>query len=335
MREFRLDIEEREKDCLSPYAAFSVNSKGSMFPREKDSVRTLYMQDRDRVIHSEYFRRLKDKAQVIMLSLGDFRTRLTHTLEVTQIARTIARALRLNEDLIEAISLAHDLGHTPFGHAGEKAIRKYCKDFHHATHSLRVVEKLEKGTGLNLTFEVRDGILKHTKGKDGKLININSNTTLEAQVVRIADSIAYINHDIDDAVKYGLLKICDLPKEIVKTLGGRHSERINTMILSVIKASMDKDYIDMEEAILLATENLRHFMFERVYESEIILKDAAKVDKIISSLFDYFLENINEIESAKYFFKASGYKDDTELVKDFIAYLTDSEALKLHEIYIR
>lgn len=335
MREFRLDIEEREKDCLSPYAAFSVNSKGSMLPREKDSVRTLYMQDRDRVIHSEYFRRLKDKAQVIMLSLGDFRTRLTHTLEVTQIARTIARALRLNEDLIEAISLAHDLGHTPFGHAGEKAIRKYYKDFHHATHSLRVVEKLEKGTGLNLTFEVRDGILKHTKGKDGKLININSNTTLEAQIVRIADSIAYINHDIDDAVKYGLLKIGDLPKEIVKTLGGRHSERINTMILSVIKASMDKDYIDMEEAILLATENLRRFMFERVYESKVILKDVAKVDKIISNLFDYFLENINEIENAKYFFKASDYKYDAELVKDFIAYLTDSEALKLHEIYIR
>ncbi len=331
MREFRLDIEEREKSYMSQYAALSVNSKGCEHPREKDSIRTIYMQDRDRVIHSQYFRRLKDKAQVIMLSIGDFRTRLTHTLEVMQISKTIARALRLNEDLIEAIALAHDLGHTPFGHAGESAIRQYYPSFHHATHSVRVVERLEKGTGLNLSFETREGILRHTKGKNGKIVDKNSNITLEAQVVRVCDCIAYINHDIDDAIKYNILKEEDLPKDIVDILGLRHSERINTMALSVISESMHKDYIDMSSDILEATEALRMFMFKNVYFCDMIQDDTEKVKKIITRLFDYFLDNIDKIDNV-HFYQASDYTNDIERVKDFIAYLTDLDAIKYYDI---
>ncbi len=335
MREFRLDIETHEKAYLSPYAAMSVNSKGCEYPREKDAIRTIYMQDRDRVIHSQYFRRLKDKAQVIMLSMGDFRTRLTHTLEVTQISKTIGKALRLNEDLIEAVGLGHDLGHTPFGHAGENAIRKYFPNFHHATHSLRVVEKLEGGRGLNLSFETREGIVGHTKGKNGSIIDKNSNITLEAQIVRVCDCIAYINHDIDDAINYNLLKACELPKDITDILGTRHSERINTMALSVIENSMHKDYIDMGVEVLEATNALREFMFKNVYFSDTIQKDALKVQKIIETLFDYFLEHTDEIDTTPNYHPASDYKNDTsniERVKDFIAYLTDSEALKYHDL---
>ncbi len=335
MREFRLDIETHEKAYLSPYAAMSVNSKGCEQPRDKDAIRTIYMQDRDRVIHSQYFRRLKDKAQVIMLSMGDFRTRLTHTLEVTQISKTIGKALRLNEDLIEAIALGHDLGHTPFGHAGESAIRKYFPNFHHATHSLRVVEKLEAGRGLNLSFETREGIVGHTKGKNGSIIDKNSNITLEAQIVRVCDCIAYINHDIDDAINYNLLKATDLPKDITDILGTRHSERINTMALSVIEHSMHKDYIDMGVAELDATNALRDFMFKHVYFSESILADTARVQKIIETLFDYFLNNIDEIDTIPNYHGASDYKGDksnVERVKDFIAYLTDSEAIKYHDL---
>ncbi len=332
MREFRLDIETHESSYLSPYAALATNSKGCEHPRDKDAIRTIYMQDRDRVIHSQYFRRLKDKAQVIMLSMGDFRTRLTHTLEVMQISKTICKALRLNEDLVEAIALGHDLGHTPFGHAGETAIRKYYPNFHHATHSLRVVEKLEAGRGLNLSFETREGIVGHTKGKNGSIIDKNSNITLEAQIVRVCDCIAYINHDIDDAIKYNLLKAKDLPKEITDILGTRHSERINTMALSVIEHSMHKDYIDMGMLELEATNRLRDFMFKNVYFSDTIQKDTTKVQKIIEMLFDYFLEHLSEIDSIPNYHTVSDCKSDEEKVKDFIAYLTDSEALKYYDI---
>lgn len=332
LREFRIDIEEHEKAYLSPYAALSINSKSCEHPRDKDAIRTIYMQDRDRVIHSQYFRRLKDKAQVIMLSMGDFRTRLTHTLEVTQISKTIGKALRLNEDLIEAIALGHDLGHTPFGHAGERAIRKYIPDFHHATHSLRVVEKLEAGHGLNLSFETREGIVGHTKGKNGSIIDKSSNITLEAQIVRVCDCIAYINHDIDDAIKYNLLKENELPSDIVGVLGTRHSERINTMALSVIEHSMHNDYIDMGVAELEATNALRDFMFQHVYFSDTIQKDTIRVQKIIETLFDYFLEHLSEIDNIPNYHAATDYKSDEQKVKDFIAYLTDSDALKYYDI---
>ena len=291
------------------------------------------MQDRDRIVHSEYFRRLKDKAQVIMLSVGDFRTRLTHTLEVMQIARSIARALRLNEDLTEAIAFGHDLGHSPFGHAGEKAISKYFKGFHHSSHSLRVVEHLEKGKGLNLSFEVRDGIIKHTKGKNGKLIADSSGpSTNEGMIVRISDTIAYANHDVDDAIRYGLLKYEDLPKDIVKVLGTTYGERADTMIMGVIEASMEKMEIDIDEKVLKAINDLRAFMFKTVYESKAILEDVERVNRIISTIFEYLLKHKEIIEEDNLFKKADiPYKSDEELVKDYVAHLTDSEAVSLHK----
>ncbi|TXJ17357.1 deoxyguanosinetriphosphate triphosphohydrolase [Brachyspira aalborgi] len=333
MRTIRLDIEDREKSFLSPAASFSAESKGAEFKREKDDIRTLYMQDRDRIIHSEYFRRLKDKAQVIMLSVGDFRTRLTHTLEVMQIARSIARALRLNEDLTEAIALGHDLGHSPFGHAGEKAIAKYYKGFHHSTHSLRVVEHLEKGKGLNLTFEVRDGIVKHTKGKSGKLIADSLGpATNEGMLVRISDTIAYSNHDVDDAIRYGLLKFEDIPKSITKILGHSYGDRVDAMVMGVIKSSMEKMEIDIDEKVLKAINDLRAFMFKKVYESKIILEDSERVYKIVSTIFEYLLKHKEIIEEDKLFKKANiPYKSEEELVKDYVAHLTDSEAIALHK----
>ncbi|MEI0579691.1 deoxyguanosinetriphosphate triphosphohydrolase [Brachyspira pilosicoli] len=333
MRTIRLDIETREKSFLSPAASFSSNSKGCQYPREEDDIRTLYMQDRDRIIHSEYFRRLKDKAQVIMLSVGDFRTRLTHTLEVMQIARSIARALRLNEDLTEAIALGHDLGHSPFGHAGERAISKYFKGFHHSVQSLRVVEHLEKGKGLNLTFEVRDGILKHTKGKTGKLLTDSSGpSTNEGMIVRIADTIAYANHDVDDAIRYGLLNYHDIPKDIINVLGKTYGERADTMIMGVINASMEKMEIDIDKEVLKAINDLRAFMFKKVYESKEILEDVDRVNRIISTIFEYLLKHLEIIEEDKLFKKANiAYNSDEELVKDYVAHLTDSEAIKLHK----
>lgn len=331
MRTIRLDIESREKDFLSSKASLSSGSMGAAYPREEDDIRTLYMQDRDRIIHSEYFRRLKDKAQVIMLSSGDFRTRLTHTLEVMQIARTISRALRLNEDLTEAIALGHDLGHAPFGHAGERAIAKFWKGFHHASHSLRVVEHLEKGKGLNLTFEVRDGILKHTKGKSGKLISDTSMpATNEGMIVRISDTIAYANHDVDDAIRYGLLKYEDIPKDIIKILGESYGKRVDTMVMGVILSSIEKSDIDINKDVYDAINALRAFMFKKVYENDDILKDCERVYKIISVIFEYLLEHENIIEKDKLFQKAPGTTGE-ELVKDYVAHLTDSEALNLHK----
>ena len=333
MRTIRLDIEEREKSFLSPAASFSANSKGAEKEREKDDIRTLYMQDRDRIIHSEYFRRLKDKAQVIMLSVGDFRTRLTHTLEVMQIARSISRALRLNEDLTEAIALGHDLGHSPFGHAGEKAIGKYFKGFHHSRQSLRVVDHLEKGRGLNLTYEVRDGILKHTKGKTGKLVADTSGPcTNEGMIVRLSDTIAYANHDVDDAIRYGLLKFEDIPKSITDVLGRTYGERVDTMVMAVINSSMNEMQISIDEKVLKAINDLRAFMFEHVYESKEILDDVERVNRIISNIFEYLLKHKEVIEEDKLFKKANiAYTSDEELVKDYVAHLTDSEAIALHK----
>ena len=333
MRKLRLDIEDREKLHLASFASKSSDSEGAVNPREEDSIRTLYMQDRDRIIHSEYFRRLKDKAQVIMFSDAPFRTRLTHTLEVTQIARTIARALRLNEDLTESIGLGHDLGHCAFGHAGERAIQKYYPHFHHAAHSLRVVECLEKGVGLNLTFETRDGILKHTKGKSGSLISKDSSfmpKTNEGLVVRMSDAIAYINHDIDDAIKYGVLAEKDIPKEVVNVIGDNYSDRINNMVMGVLSASLEKSEVSIESEVLEAINTLKKFMFENVYECKRILNDTKKVYEIISCVFDHYLKNTDLIYKDELFYRAENYKDDVELVKDYVAHLTDNEALNIY-----
>jgi len=261
------------------------NTKGRQRPEQKCDVRTEFQRDRDRIIHSKSFRRLKHKTQVFISPEGDhYRTRLTHALEVAQIARTIARALRLNEDLTEAIALGHDLGHTPFGHAGEDILNKITTTgFSHNVQSLRVVDFLEGEDGLNLTFEVRDGILNHVWGRIP--------ATLEGRVVQFADRIAYINHDIDDAIRAGILKEDDLPKDCLKILGFSKRERINTLIRDIIKNSMDKPEISMSEDVFYAMQTLRSFMFENVYIGSEAKKDESKAKYIIQALYEYFMSN--------------------------------------------
>ena len=255
---------EREKNTFSEFACLTSETKGREYPYAECYVRTEFQRDRDKIIHSTSFRRLMHKTQVFLAPVDDhYRTRLTHTLEVTQIARIIARALRLNEDLTEAAALGHDLGHTPFGHAGEEAMRIcFDPDFAHYKQSLRVVEKLEKnGKGLNLTWEVRDAIVNHT----GK----NMASTLEGVIVKFADRIAYINHDIDDARRAGILSLEDIPKDIRKVLGDGHSERINNMVLSVIEASDGRPEIKMTDEVQQATDALRSFLFDNVYSCSV------------------------------------------------------------------
>lgn len=257
----REEMEELEKNTLSPYAFLSMNSLGRDFPEEEDDIRTIFQRDRDRILHSKAFRRLKHKTQVFIQPEGDhYRTRLTHTLEVSQIARSIAKALRLNEDLTEAIALGHDLGHTPYGHAGERALNKICSfGFSHVEQSIRVVEVLEKnGRGLNLSKEVRDGILNHRSSGHPK--------TLEAQAVRLADKIAYLNHDVDDSIRGGIITEEDLPEEFRLVLGRSVKERIDTLIRSVIFSSIGKDSLRMEPAVGEAMQGLRKWMFSHVYK---------------------------------------------------------------------
>src|SRR6056297_2297364 len=258
----REETEAIEKEILSKNAVCAADSKGRRIEEKSCDIRTDFQRDRDRIIHSKAFRRLKHKTQVFLAPEGDhYRTRLTHTLEVSQISRTIARALKLNEDLTEAISLGHDLGHTPFGHNGEKTLKDITSfGFEHNIQSLRVVDLLEKHKerqGLNLTFEVRDGILNHR----GAGIPI----TLEGRIVKVADRIAYLNHDIDDAVRAGVIKNDDIPKEVIEILGKTHGERINNMVLDMIEKSLGKEYITMSPNAKNAMDNLRSFMFERIY----------------------------------------------------------------------
>ena len=323
-------LEKIEEDTLSRYAFLSKNAtrpKGS----EKDPVRTDFMRDRDRIIHSKAFRRLKHKTQVFFSPGGDhYRTRMTHTLEVSQIARTIAKALLLNEDLTEAIALGHDLGHTPFGHAGEKILNeKSKKGFKHWIQSLRVVDVIEKdGKGLNLTDQVRDGIVKHSKGRGAIIPEDKSSLaiTLEGQIVRIADIIAYVNHDIDDAVRASIIKEDYIPERISDVLGNSHAKRIATMVKSVIKDTQNKDYefISMEEEVLEALNELRDFLFENVYYSDRVMNEVKKSEKILNDLFDYFMEHPDLIEKH--------YSDDIEtVVVDYISGMTDRFALNLYQ----
>ena len=273
--QFREHQERLEAETLSPYAVQAANTRGRERPEPLDPVRTEFQRDRDRILHSKAFRRLKHKTQVFIDPEEDhYRTRLTHTLEVAQIARTLARALRLNEDLTEAITLAHDLGHTPFGHGGEEALdeilREYVPDaeFKHYDQSLRIVDVLEKGgRGLNLTWEVRDGILGHSKGsKDlGIVEGTNLPTSLEGMCVRIADRIAYINHDIDDSVRAGVLNLDDLPQDTLDVLGRSHSTRIGTMVMNVLESSVGQDEVRMSGPILEATNKLKDYMYANVY----------------------------------------------------------------------
>lgn len=319
--------EELESKTLSPYATLSSKSRGRQVPEEKCEVRTDFQRDRDRILHSKAFRRMKHKTQVFISPEGDhYRTRLTHTLEVSQIARTISRALKLNEDLTEAIALGHDLGHTPFGHSGEYVLNRLMKEgFRHEEQSLRVVDVLERGSGLNLTWEVRDGIRNH---------NSRGNpATLEGHVVKLADWIAYINHDIDDALRAGILKEKDLPSEPIKVLGKNHSQRIDRMIKDIIRESYWKPYVRMSDEVYEATVELRSFLFERVYIGSSAKSQEIKAQKMLELLFEHFLKNV---ESMPEEFVAIAEREGIERgVCDYIAGMTDSFALhKFREIFV-
>jgi len=317
----REEYEKYEDIRLSKYACKSIDSRGRREYEVECDIRTKFQRDRDRIIHSKAFRRLKHKTQVFLAPEGDhYRTRLTHTLEVSQISRTIARALRLNEDLTEAISLGHDLGHTPFGHNGEKILNSITSSgFQHNIQSLRVVDILEKHKdkqGLNLTYEVRDGILNH-RGE-------NSPETLEGRIVKIADRIAYLNHDIDDAIRAKVIKKDDIPSDVVKILGSDHGERINNMITNIVVNSTDKNDIMMSDKVQFATDKLRNFMFENIYLNKKAKSENYKAEKILKDLFAYYLENTNKIPKDTFLIK-----EDKEIrVKDYIAGMTDRYAIK-------
>ncbi len=315
--------EELEKRIFSPFARRSSESKGRQKPEEECSIRTLFQRDRDRIIHSKAFRRLKHKTQVFISPEGDhYRTRLTHTLEVAQIARTIARALRLNEDLTEAIALGHDLGHTPFGHAGERALNKiFPGGFRHNEQSLRVVEALEEGRGLNLTWEVREGILKHT--------GFEELSTLEGQIVRIADRIAYINHDIDDAMRAGVLVEKDLPQEAIKALGYSSSPRIDKMVRDLIENSMDKKEINMSPQMEGYLSSLREFMFDNVYVGSAAKKEDRKIEGMFRQLYEYFLKNPRDLQA--YSRHLHGEDSLERKVCDYIAGMTDRYFIALYQ----
>jgi dGTPase len=297
-RSFREIWEERELEWLVPWACPAAESKGRERAEEPCGIRTAFQRDRDRVIHSKSFRRLKHKTQVLMFPESDHpRTRLTHTLEVAQISRTIARALRLNEDLTEAIALAHDLGHTPFGHHGERvlngiALSEGLPPFHHALQSLRVVDVLERdGRGLNLTWEVRMGIVQHSKGqvdvREG--FGLDAPSTVEAWVVRVSDSIAYLNHDLDDAIDAGLIKKNDIPRGVFETLGASHGARIDSLVRDVVSSS-GSGRISLSERALGQVETLRNFLYDSVYCHEAIKKEEPRLAKILKFLYGYARE---------------------------------------------
>ncbi|MBQ8080543.1 MAG: deoxyguanosinetriphosphate triphosphohydrolase [Clostridia bacterium] len=318
----REELELREREVLSSYAVKSADTLGRDRPISPDDLRTEFQRDRDRILHSKSFRRLKFKTQVFIAPEGDhYRTRLTHTLEVSQVARTIARALNLNEDLTEAIALGHDLGHTPFGHIGERSLDHLCHDgFRHNEQSLRVVEVLENGTGLNLTREVRDGIINHS----GKLQPM----TLEGCCVARADRIAYINHDIDDALRAGVLKDYELPKDCLKTLGETHGQRINTMIGDIVRESRGQPFVRMSAQIQAATDALRDFMFEKVYRDGWRRQEEEKCDRLVTALFHYFIDHPGEMPME---YVQVSYLDGTErAVTDFISGMTDRYAVRLY-----
>ncbi|NMA13940.1 MAG: deoxyguanosinetriphosphate triphosphohydrolase [Clostridia bacterium] len=312
----REQTEQWETEHLSPCAAKSIETKGRQVSEDECEVRTCYQRDRDRIIHSKAFRRLKFKTQVFIVPEGDhFRTRLTHTLEVAQIARTIARALRINEDLTEAIALGHDLGHTPFGHAGEQALDEIVTGgFRHNRQSLRVVEKIEGGKGLNLTWEVRNGILHHT----GPM----KPATLEGQTVRFSDRIAYINHDIDDAIRGNIIRKSDLPKDCLRILGDKHSNRINTMVKDIINHSLGQPLISMSGEIQGAMDELRSFLFKRVYIGSPAKAEERKAKEMIKSLFNYYLNHNDELP-------VEYQGNDQVIVKvcDYVAGMTDRYAI--------
>ena len=316
--------EEWEREMLSPYATLAVNTRGREVPMPLCPVRTEFVRDRDRILHSKSFRRLKHKTQVFLAPKGDhYRTRLTHTLEVTQIARTISRALRLNEDLTEAIAMGHDLGHTPFGHAGEEVLNELLpQGFKHNQQSLRVVEKLEyDGKGLNLTWEVRDGIVNHTSS--------GRPATVEGKVVSLADRIAYINHDIDDAMRAGVLTEEDLPRSCVELFGETHGKRINSLIINVIENSTDSDEIRFSPDFAEEFKVLRKFMFDRVYLNPTAKSEEGKAKGVVRALYQYYFEHSELLEEE--YIKTLETEGKERAVADFIAGMSDTYAIGTYE----
>jgi dGTPase len=331
----RQRTEQREEN-LSPFATKSKFSRGRIRWEEPCPIRTCFQRDRDRIIHSKAFRRLKHKTQVFIAPLGDhYATRLTHTLEVSQIARTIARALNLNEDLTEAIALGHDLGHTPFGHVGEEVLNElYPEGFRHNEQSLRVVDLLEnEGRGLNLSWEVRDGILKHSKGQtDIPGEGWEDTGTLEAQVCKTADVVAYINHDTEDAIRAGIIAQSDLPKLVTAALGHTHSQRINILICDIVSCSsnhsnLPKPIITMSPEILKATNSLRQFLFDKVYNPTLATEEATEARKTLHLLYTHFLRHEDELPQEF----ASLDESKERKITDYIAGMTDQYALRLAE----
>lgn len=320
----RQQFEQEELTRLSPRAAKAVNSKGREHPAEPCPMRTDFQRDRDRIIHCKAFRRLKYKTQVFLSPEGDhYRTRLTHTLEVAQIARAIARCLRLNEDLTEAIALGHDLGHTPFGHIGERSLDELMPEgFRHNEQSRRVVETLENdGAGLNLTFEVRDGILCHSGAQFP--------TTLEGECVRRADRIAYLNHDLDDAIRGGVLRDFELPADCLKVLGSSHGNRINNMIADIVASSQDSEHLQMSPLMQSAMDGLRDFMFERVYRDSWRAAEENRCDGVMKQLFAYYSEHPGEMPEE---FVLIGYREGTaRAVCDYLSCMTDRYAIRTYQ----
>lgn len=316
----REQTEALERQTLSKRAALACESQGRDIPIEECPLRTCYQRDRDRIIHCKSFRRLKHKTQVFLAPQGDhYRTRLTHTLEVAQIARTIARGLRLNEDLTEAVAMGHDLGHTPFGHAGERALNEICPyGYKHYLQSVRIVERLEKdGKGLNLTKEVRDGIACHTTGPVAK--------TLEGQIVRYADRIAYINHDIEDATRAGVMEEADIPDHIHQVLGDTKSKRITTLVSSVIDNSTDE--IRMDDEIFAAYQEIHHFMFEKVYTNPLPKGEEGKAQDIIIKIYEYFIQHPEQLPDE---YKVILEQEDAHrAVCDYVSGMSDYYAIHI------
>lgn len=325
----RENLERMEEISLSPFATLSVNSRGRDREELQCDIRPVFQRDRDRILHCKSFRRLKHKTQVFLSPKGDhYRTRLTHTLEVSQNARTIAKALRLNEDLVEAIALGHDLGHTPFGHAGERILNELCDEgYRHNEQSVRIVEKLEKdGKGLNLTWEVRDGILNHQTSMMPH--------TLEGKIVRLSDKIAYINHDIDDAIRAKVMSEEDIPLEIRKVLGMTTKERLNTLIHNIIMNSMGKNDIVMSEEIGGAMQDLRKFMFQKVYTNPAAKGEEAKAERLLCELYAHYMGHIEILPEQYQRMHSEGEKKE-RVVCDYISGMTDQYAVaKYREFFL-
>ncbi len=339
----REQFEKRERNFISPYGCLSAQSQGRAIAEDPCPVRTAFQQDRDRIVFSNAFRRLKHKTQVFLSPLGDdYRTRLTHTLEVSQMARTMARALALNEDLVEAIALGHDLGHTPFGHSGETVLKEiFASDFSHNEQSLRVVDVLENnGKGLNLTLEVRDGIVKHSKGY-GKIIPDDPAElacTVEGQIVRIADIMAYLNHDLEDAIRSGVIQAEQVPQDCARILGRSHSQRATTMIRDLISSSQvdgNGMQLKISDEVHGAMNLLRKFLYDNVYRSPRVHKDFEKAKKILSELYGYFLDNkgMRDKKLSELYILGNHHRRPSaaRIVCDLIASMTDRYAMNLYK----